>query len=401
MGILGMWMWSDNIYRRGAEHVFSHCKDAGVMDIYLLVKGMRGTTAFHSPLTTPSVKERDLLQEALDAAHKRGIRIHAWFTSASDSIYQAAHPQRGLYHFEKGLGREIVSIANEDYLHYMEDVVADMVKRYDVDGVHLDYIRYNHLIYGWSQEDLAHYAAQGVNTDHVVELMKCTFTGDQPDAECIFNAYRAGDQDVIRLADARRQNVFKFASGLTGAARAVRGDICLSAALMPEGAYDDLAFSALHYGQNYVDASRLYDYALPMAYSKAYGKGPEWMKMVARGTMRYGVTPVMGLHAYEQGTGATLLADKRAVEHMEGVKGVCLFREGATALAWAEEKGMRLYNALEEPIVKISARKGDEEASMEMNIAPGEDIHINLPFTPDCAGVFIEKGEASVYLANV
>lgn len=400
MGILGMWMWCDSIAQRGAEKVFSYCKEAGVTDVYLLVKGMRGTTAFHSPLTPPSMADRDLLQEALDAAHKRGIRIHAWFTSASDSLYQAAHPERGLYHFVKGLGRDVVSIANTEYQHYMEDVVSDMVRRYDVDGVHLDYIRYNHLVYGWSPEDLKRYAARGVNPDRAVEMMKRTFCGDEPDEEYIFNAYRAGDKDALALADARRQDVFHFASALTKAARAAKGDICLSAALMPEGAYRDLAFAGLHYGQNYEDAAKLYTYALPMAYSKAYDKGPEWMKLVAEGTMHYGVKPVMGLHAYEKGTGKTLLADKRAVEHMEGVLGVCLFREGATALAWAEEKSLRLYNALEEPILKIAAYKGEEEIAAEKTVAPGEEIHITLPFMPDSIGVFTEKGEASVYLAN-
>ena len=87
MGILGMWMWSDNIYQRGAEHVFSHCKDAGVTDIYLLVKGMRGTTAFHSPLTTPSVKERDLLQEALDAAHKLIDAANSTYETTNSNNY--------------------------------------------------------------------------------------------------------------------------------------------------------------------------------------------------------------------------------------------------------------------------------------------------------------------------
>lgn len=400
MGILGMWMWCDSIAQHGAEKVFSYCKEAGVTDVYLLVKGMRGTTAFHSPLTQPSLADRDLLREALDAAHKRDIKIHAWFTSASDSLYQAAHPERGLYHFINGMGREIVSIANEEYLHFMENVVSDMVRCYDVDGVHLDYIRYNHLIYGWSPEDRKRYAARGVNIDRAVEMMQRTFCGDQPDPEYIFNAYRAGDKDALALADARRQDVFHFASALTGAARSVKSDICLTAALMPEGAYQDLAFAGLHYGQNYEDASRLYTYALPMAYSKAYDNGPEWMRLVAEGTMHYGVKPVMGLHAYEKGTGRTLLADKRAVEHMDGVLGVCLFREGATALAWAEEKGLRLYNALEQPILKIAAYKGEEEIILEKMIASGEEMRIALPFTPDCVGVFIEKGEASVYLAN-
>ena len=400
MGILGMWMWCDDIAMRGADFVFSRCKDAGVTDIYLLVKGMKGTTAFHSPLTTPSIAERDLLQEALDAAHQRDIKIHAWFTSASDSLYQAQHPDRGLYHFVKGLGRDIVSIANEDYLHFMEDVVSDMVRRYDVDGVHLDYIRYNHLIYGWSEADLKRYSQRGVNPDRAVEMMKRTFCGEDADPEYIFNAYRAGDKDALALADARRQDVFHFASALTGAARAAKGDICLSAALMPEGAYDDLAFSALHYGQNYVDASKLYTYGLPMAYSQAYDKGPDWMQLVAKGTMRYGVKPVMGLHAYEKGDGKQLLADKRAVENMEGVLGVCLFREGATALAWAEEKGLRLYNALEEKIVKIAAYKGEEEAILAQEIAANEDVHIALPFTPDLVRVYGADKELSVYLTG-
>ena len=297
MAIFGVWMWPKSLRVDGAEAVVARCKRAGVTDIVFLTKGLAGTASYSSAIAPPEC-ERDLLGELLDAAHKAGIRVHAWFTSASNIIYKDKHPESGRYHYIKGRNQGLISLADEGYIAYMAEITRELCRKYPIDGLHLDYIRYNHLIYGWSEEDQARYAAEGADLDHLRAMMDRAFK-DEEGPEIFFEAYRQGDESVHSLVRTRRKDVVHFATTLTTIAREERPDLILSAALMPEGAYDDIAFSDVHYGQNYEDAAKLYDYALPMAYSQAYGKGGEWVRDVALGTMKRGMKTIVGVHAYE------------------------------------------------------------------------------------------------------
>ena len=280
----------------------------------------------------------------------------------------------------------------------MADFTRELCRAYPIDGLHLDYIRYNHLIYGWSEEDKARYAAEGADIAPLTAMMDRAFR-DEEGPEIFFDAYRKGDESVHALARARRKDVVHFATTLTRIARETKPGIILSAALMPEGAYEDIAFADVHYGQNYEDAAKLYDYALPMAYSQAYGKDAAWVRDVALGTMARGLKTIVGVHAYEGGTGVSLQADIAAVQDIP-VEGVCLFREGATALAFPTEGGISLYNPLDAAITRVEALRGEESAAVECSVLPGEEKAIALPFAPDTLRVFMNDKEGCVYLAK-
>jgi len=402
MAVLGIWMWQQNVQQRGAEKTVSYCARAGVTDIYFLTKGLAGTAAFHSAYA-PHTCERDLLQELIDEAHQCGIRVHAWFTSACDESYKALHPESGRCHFVRGRDRELISLADEGYLSYMEKIIRELCRNYDIDGLHLDYIRYNHLTYGWAEEDLMRYQAEGADTDELRRMMHRMFVSEPKEENLLFDQYRAGNESVLALARTRRKDVVRFASVLTGVAKAERSGLILSAALMPEGAYDDLAFSDLHYGQNYEDAAKLYDYALPMAYSRAYGRDAQWVKRVAEGTMKRGLKTIVGLHAYEGGSGLSLRADIEALRDTP-VSGICLFREGATAMGYADGKAFTLYNALDQSISRVVCRSGESTAEYTAeytaSIAPGDEKTFRLPFETDSVQVFTGEKEASAYLAH-
>ena len=397
--MLGVWMWPESVRRRGADNVFEACRKMGVTDVYYLTKGLSGATAFPGPLAPSMADGRDLLREALSAAHRRGMRLHAWFTSASDERYKNDHPESGLYHYKNGRNRGIVSISCAAYARFMQDVLSDMLRRYEVDGVHLDYIRYNHLIYGWSDEDQKRYAAGGVDLARIRALMDETFCGDHPNGEAIFDAYRSGDGDAIRLADVRRRDVTRFAAALCEAVRAEKPNITLSAALMPEGAYDDLAFSNLHYGQNYADLAPLMDEFLPMAYSKAYDKDAEWVRQVTRGTMRHGVATVTGVHAYEGATAETLRQDIAAARSVEGAKGVCLFREGAAAWAFSNGKTLTLLNPLDAPLTACRVEGEGNSAVIATPVQPDETREFALPFRPTAVQALAGDAEVCTLLA--
>lgn len=398
MAILGVWMWPQNVLKYGAEAVIAHCARAGITDVFFLAKGLAGTTAFHSAYA-PHVSGRDLLQELTQAAHQRGIRVHAWFTSACDEHYKRLYPESGRCHFTRGKDRELISLADEGYLAYMENIIREVSRAYDIDGLHLDYIRYNHLIYGWAEEDIVRYASHGADPTRLRGLMERAYCLEPREEQCLFDAYRAGDESVLALARARRTDVVRFAERLTQAAKAENPDLILSAALMPEGAYEDIAFSDLHYGQNYEDAAKLFDYALPMAYSQAYGQNADWVRAVAEGTMKRGLRTIAGLHAFEGGTGLTLKRDISALKDT-AVEGVCLFREGAFAMARAENRELVLWNALEEELTQVKASCAEETVVLNECIRPGEEKRWMLPFEADTVQVLAGQTEKSVFLTR-
>ena len=396
MKVFGVWMWPLNVRKYGAAQVVCHCAKAGITDLFFLVKGLAGTTAYPSAFA-PAVCECDLLKELIREAHKCGMRVHAWFTSACDEHYKKLHPESGRCHFVRGKDRELISLADEGYLTYMEKIIREVCRGYDIDGLHLDYIRYNHLIYGWAEEDVQRYQQHGASGEALRQMMERTFCGEKQEIDQVFDAYRAGDENLRALARARRADVWRFAQTLTQAAKAEKPDLILSAALMPEGAYEDTAFADLHYGQSYEDAAKLYDYALPMSYSCAYEKDAAWVKNVAEGTLKHGIKTVAGLHAFEGGTGITLAQDIAALKDT-AVEGICLFREGAFVMAHLHHNELTLWNALEETITSVKLCAGQEELSLDVALAPGEEKVLPVPFVPEVLRVFGADGEKSVYL---
>ena len=398
MPVFGVWMWPESLVSSPAEKVAARCARMGVTDIFFLTKGLAGTVSYAGG-PAPAGFPGDLLRELLDAAHSRGIRVHAWLTSANDEHYKAIHPESGRFHYTRGRDKGLISIRNEEYLCYMDSVVRDLCRRYDIDGLHLDYIRYNHLLYGWDEDDLSRYAAAGADISHIRHLMEQTFFGENGgDGTCIFDALREGDQSVRALADVRRQDVAAFARSLTAAARTEKSRLILSAALMPEGAYHDTAFADLHYGQSYEDAAALYDLAVPMAYSQAYGKDGCWVREVAEGTLRRGLRTVVGLHAYEGGTGATLREDLDALRGLP-VDGVCLFREGAFVLAVKDGKDLLIRNPLDKPITALQA--SGEKILLKDPVPPKGESRIPVPWVSDELRVFSGEEECPVFLVPV
>ena len=394
MPVFGVWMWPDSLTSAPAEQVADRCVRIGVTDIYFLTKGLAGTVSYAGG-TAPSFCSRDLLRELLDSAHARGIRVHAWLTSASDEHYKALHPESGRCHYTRGRDKGLISLRDEGYLNYMDRVVRELCGRYDIDGLHLDYIRYNHLLYGWDEEDQARYAADGADLPHLRRLMDRTFSGGEGGEEaCIFDALREGDESVRALARARRQDVAAFARALVSRARAENRRILLSAALMPEGAYADTAFADLHYGQSYADAAELYDHVLPMAYSQAYSQDSRWVRTVAEGTLRFGLRTVMGLQAYEGGTGGTLREDRTALRGLP-VEGVCLFRYGAFVSAEPEGEEIRIRNPLEKPVTALWI--GGRELPLPGPIPPGGESRISAAGDPDGLRAFSGREELPVF----
>lgn len=123
----------------------------------------------------------DPLGYLLEQAHARGMEIHAW-----GPVYPAwrwdeypknpAHPWN--VHGPKASGRADWSTytfdgestfyfdpGHPDVPDHLTSAFMEMIRRYPVDGIHLDYIRYDERGYGYNPTALERFAAQTGRTD--------------------------------------------------------------------------------------------------------------------------------------------------------------------------------------------------------------------------------------------
>ncbi len=340
--IVGEWVHGTEINELGADVVVDRCAKNGITDIYLLVKGTGGTLGYLKTQYPEALSRtnRDMLQETIDAAHAAGIRVHAWLSCMEDAFYKANNPEAGLWHYVRGRDNNIIDLANEEYQEYMKNIATEIATGYDVDGIHFDYIRYNHLANGWAEKDFAALEAMGAKEEDVRYLINKTFyqdrlpEGETVDADYIFDAYRNGDPTALLIGQYRRNNVNNFAEMVFAAAAEANPDLILSGATMPEGGIleggvNDYAFADLHYGQNYADLGAICDYICPMAYTTSYGEDASWMAEIATNSIEMGCNVVMGLASWYPATSTGLMADiniLRDLLPMEGLLGIVHFR---------------------------------------------------------------------------
>ena len=88
----------------------------------------------------------DALQFAIDECHRRGMELHAWVVTIPVGKWNTY----GCQQLRRRYGSLIKKIGDEGYMNpespvtagYLADICAEITRRYDVDGIHLDYIRY-------------------------------------------------------------------------------------------------------------------------------------------------------------------------------------------------------------------------------------------------------------------
>ena len=345
--IVGKWIWGSTIAdlgANGAEILITRCASEGITDVYLLVKGTGGKLGYLRTQYTDILtrKNRDVLQETIDAAHKRGIRVHAWICAVQDETYKSSHPDAGMWHYIRARDNNFITPYDEGYREYMANVARELAA-YDIDGLHFDYIRYNHNANGWSEKDLENLAAMSANVERVKELVETTwgYHGRTADSNYIFNAYRNNDPDAVIIAEYRKKNIRELAAHIIEAARSVNPNLIFSAATMPEGAYEK-AYSDLHYGQNYDDAAALYDYICPMAYSTNYGKTEDWVITIAKNSIDKGNKVVMGIQVFDNATSYRIMDEMANIRELmadptygNGMLGTVFFRSGTFEYAKA------------------------------------------------------------------
>lgn len=88
----------------------------------------------------------DALKFAIEECHKRGMELHAWVVTIPVGKWNAL----GCKSLRRKFPKLIRKIDQDGYMNpedpqtakYLADICAEITKNYDIDGIHLDYIRY-------------------------------------------------------------------------------------------------------------------------------------------------------------------------------------------------------------------------------------------------------------------
>jgi uncharacterized lipoprotein YddW (UPF0748 family) len=362
--VRGVWMWSSSVRQEGAEAVADQLAQHHINRVFFLVKGFSGRVCYPSKLAPSSESGRDLLQEMITACHKRGIELHAWYVFNSDNHWAKDHPEDAMYHVGKPDAWDQGPYSKEDaspaiplcplstgYRSYVKSQVREVLEGYEVDGIHLDYIRYGHLCYCFCPRHQAAATTNGVDLAKVREAAYKTLYAPKKQSALYFDLYRSGDRDIARWVGMREREIDLAVKETRELVKSRKPSLVLSASFMPEGGERDDAYALCHYAQNYATAGSQLDYILPMTYRNS----PKKTAQIARNAEQKSHRPVYsGLWASEQpadppikegqnnSSQTAAAATSRLRENVQtlrqqGVKGFVLFQYGTmTDRLWRE-----------------------------------------------------------------
>ena len=255
----------------------------------------------------------DPLEFLVAEAHKRGILVHAWF-----------NPYRSFHHVAKTISANHVSKTRPNIVRrygrylwldptsteaqkYSVDVIADVVRRYDIDGVHFD-----DYFYPYAEQDAA-----GKDIDF-------------PDDEN-WRAYQAKGGKLGR-DDWRRSHVDAFIKAVGRAIKQIKPDVVYG--ISPFGIWQPMPEKGIT-GFN--------------AYAKLYADAQKWLK---DGTVDY-LAPQLYWETAREGQSFPLLLDWWKVQNTKGRfvwPGVAAYRIGSTPTFNTAEIERQIEASREDPL---------------------------------------------------
>eukprot|EP00741_Cyanophora_paradoxa_P012306 tig00000169_g11892.t1 len=162
-GIRAVWVTRfDYRTKEDVQRIIQNCADAGFNTVHFQVRG--DGTAWYRSSVEPWAEQLgpnpsfDPLQEAIRAAHDRGMELHAWVnvmpgwrgTSPPrdpEQLYNK-HPE-WFWYDQNGKRQPLtknfyvsVNPCLPEVRQYLVNVCREIVQQYEVDGLHMDYVRF-------------------------------------------------------------------------------------------------------------------------------------------------------------------------------------------------------------------------------------------------------------------
>lgn len=340
-GRRAMWVVRYSLASAGSiDRMVRQAAEAGFDDLFVQVCG-RGDAWFPSSVYPHSGAAREVLASGFDPlayvlerAHARGIRVHAWVNtllvwSAADPPEDPSHvyntrpewmmvDRRGksLADYTRGEFKRLritgafLSPAHPGAREYVRSFIAEIVGRYPVDGVHLDYIRYP-----LRDTDYGAHARRGFHAAHKVDPQE--LVSDEAGSRREYGDRRYGE--LLRLwREVRAGYVSGLVANIRSTVDSLRPGTVLSAAVKP-----DIDSAVEYFGQDWPGWVRrgYVDMVLPMAYSTDADKV---YSQISSACSAVGADKVWaGLRAWETSVSGTMKRVRRIAPLDTG--GICFF----------------------------------------------------------------------------
>ncbi len=323
-------------------------KQAGFNALFVQVRG-RGDAYYRSGIIPRGEDVPDgafdPLSTVVRLARKAGIEVHAWinvflawhptdrmpksfrhvlhqhpewFMTSADGVQMGRKDLRGVDLVSRGVEGRYLSPGLPEVRDHLLEVVEELVTRYDVDGVHLDYVRYPNVHYDFNTATRSRFEGRyGFDPRDIL-------TSDRVDRPQRRRLWRRWRTDQVSLTV---EEIHKMLQRLNPS-------VVLSAAVKP-----DLPRAYQHYGQDWIRwiNRQTVDFVVPMFY---FGSTPSIVSQIeeARNFVTKGHL-YAGIGDWNQ-TPAETLAQ---IEHARrlGLKGVALFSYGSLSKRPEELRQLR------------------------------------------------------------
>ena len=163
----------------GLDRMLDRLQETHINMVFLQTR-IRGDVIYPSGIeprseyvkSTDATADYDPLQYAIEACRKRGIECHAWvvvYPMGSEEMnkkwnrtFTVLNRNRLVKSFKKNL---YLDPGNPQTNVYILSIIKEIVSNYDVDGIHLDYIRYPEASANFPDEDTFRQYGYGKNKD--------------------------------------------------------------------------------------------------------------------------------------------------------------------------------------------------------------------------------------------
>jgi uncharacterized lipoprotein YddW (UPF0748 family) len=258
--IKGVWDHTGRgLYPGNWERTAQLLAQAGITDVYVNVTG--AAFALYPSRVLPPRSATNELKSAIQACHKYGLRVHAWIlcyscTNAASGAIDNFKRKGWTLQDAKGKDLNWLDPTHPEVRQYLCNAAEELAKS-GVDGVHLDFIRFQDLPSSLGPRTKARFEAA------------CGKAPNWP--ECVTNAKGAHRKAFL---DWREAQVSRTVVDIRTRLRARAPGVQLSAAVF--GKYPACIDSV---GQDWISWLRtgLIDYALPMNYTTNLDALKDWL----------------------------------------------------------------------------------------------------------------------------
>ncbi len=312
-------------------HHFNH--------VFLQVRG-RGEAFYNSQFVIKSQlvtdPQFDPLKYAVEKGHILGLKVHAWINVllAWSSPHFPESPDHIVNKFPEWMDKSSIGettftgdltkskeVAVQKYLspshpgvfNYLEKVADELISNYDLDGIHLDYIRYGDSDFGYNMAARINFERQ-----HGVDPLKLLIDNG--------NGYVNNSNDEKQLlynkwATFRRKALTRLVKNFSGLVLRKNPECLITAAVKPNP-----SVAKNRYFQEWDKwlAEGLVDYVVPMNYATELRKFAKEIDNIYEAVPRkYWPGIIMGVAAYNQKALDT--RDKIKYSRVTGISGIAVF----------------------------------------------------------------------------